>query len=636
LKAHLKLIDTGIIELSFEDVPSQRVRKKLGRNGLGFKWDHRNRSWYAPETPERLAYAKQLAGITEEKISSNSAPSEKYRYYSTQRPIDLGTYPEAGGALIGFQNFDTREEVEEGNFKAWGWLDYSRPLTEKEISDYELRPAPETVQLLNRKTAPDKHTESEKPKGHKPNTFAEHYDRIGDIPILKSANIGFFDFRNAAYFEDLNIYVHRTGCGDCLSILLLENAGKSGKTCDEWKFTLPRWSPGDDVCIMLNNDYGLHTIKDVWTDCLESEKSRDNFREASDDIRLNSYQHKAVNVFSPFIEVKPIKAVPKTWTKRSFTQALMSGQIYAGEISKHLTDDYALDASRNFCTGTRLNMPHCAREVVEGWDKLDSVRTQGEPDENEVYTLQYHDGVSTSSTMWFDPNCDIAEGKRREEGRAAGIKQYNEMMKASCLEIDPKAIDPNSIYAIQSLNLNENTGIYEAFPEKVQGLALIEEIEDHNSANILSLEEVDIIHDHIYQVISRDHTGSPTLKDDSRLCLIGNSIGLVTGKALLEMTEEGIYLPTIETPVSEYSTAEKAISTLKSFRDGSPGWKVDNTIASSYDKALNTLKAEVDRARSEPTLSSIDSLITAAQSKSYDLNNEKANTSKENVIQSRS
>ena len=29
--------------------------------------------------------------------------------------------------------------------QAWGWLEYAKPLTEKEASDYELRPAPDVV-----------------------------------------------------------------------------------------------------------------------------------------------------------------------------------------------------------------------------------------------------------------------------------------------------------------------------------------------------------------------------------------------------------------------------------------------------------------------------------------------------------
>ena len=40
-------------------------------------------------------------------------------------------------------NYDQRIPVENGSFLAWGYLTYTRPLTEKQASDYELRPAPD-------------------------------------------------------------------------------------------------------------------------------------------------------------------------------------------------------------------------------------------------------------------------------------------------------------------------------------------------------------------------------------------------------------------------------------------------------------------------------------------------------------
>ena len=38
-------------------------------------------------------------------------------------------------------NFDARSPVEGGKMQAWGYLEYHKPLTEKQASDYELRPA---------------------------------------------------------------------------------------------------------------------------------------------------------------------------------------------------------------------------------------------------------------------------------------------------------------------------------------------------------------------------------------------------------------------------------------------------------------------------------------------------------------
>jgi hypothetical protein len=66
-----------------------------------------------------------------------------YKYYSTQRPVDIGTFPKTENGPIYHINFDTREAVEMGRVQAWGYLVYDAPLTEKQITDYELRAAPD-------------------------------------------------------------------------------------------------------------------------------------------------------------------------------------------------------------------------------------------------------------------------------------------------------------------------------------------------------------------------------------------------------------------------------------------------------------------------------------------------------------
>lgn len=65
----------------------------------------------------------------------------EYKYYSTQRPVDIGTFPrEPKPDRI--ENFDSRITVENGTFKAWGYLVYKQPLTEAQMKEYELRAAP--------------------------------------------------------------------------------------------------------------------------------------------------------------------------------------------------------------------------------------------------------------------------------------------------------------------------------------------------------------------------------------------------------------------------------------------------------------------------------------------------------------
>lgn len=61
------------------------------------------------------------------------------RYYSTQRPVGPGTYPKPEGNRIEqIVNFPAKTYVDEIWKQAWGYIDYEKPLTEKEAADYEL------------------------------------------------------------------------------------------------------------------------------------------------------------------------------------------------------------------------------------------------------------------------------------------------------------------------------------------------------------------------------------------------------------------------------------------------------------------------------------------------------------------
>ena len=65
-----------------------------------------------------------------------------YKYYSTQRPVDIATYPRPKDNLpVAHLNYNARQPVEGESFRAWGELWYLHPLTEKQMADYELRPA---------------------------------------------------------------------------------------------------------------------------------------------------------------------------------------------------------------------------------------------------------------------------------------------------------------------------------------------------------------------------------------------------------------------------------------------------------------------------------------------------------------
>ena len=117
---------------------------------------------------DHIMYLQQEKEIdVKPEISPNPAPglqeNGRYRYYSTQRPVDIGTFPKpAGNAPVEIHNYDNRQPVEGGTMQAWGWLEYAKPLTEKEAGDYELKPAPSAEKA---KIAPEQ-SESSSEKKH--------------------------------------------------------------------------------------------------------------------------------------------------------------------------------------------------------------------------------------------------------------------------------------------------------------------------------------------------------------------------------------------------------------------------------------------------------------------------------------
>ena len=100
-----------------------------------YYWGH----YTTNSTAATRDYENRVAGYHHDYgVSEKSA----YKYYSTQRPVDIGTFPKTDNGPLRLANFDSREDVEQGQFKAWGYLVYDAPLTEKQMDDYELRAAP--------------------------------------------------------------------------------------------------------------------------------------------------------------------------------------------------------------------------------------------------------------------------------------------------------------------------------------------------------------------------------------------------------------------------------------------------------------------------------------------------------------
>lgn len=61
-----------------------------------------------------------------------------YRYYCRFRPPMPGGIPREG--LVGLADYDWPQSF--NGISAWGYVEYNRPLTDKEIYDYELVASP--------------------------------------------------------------------------------------------------------------------------------------------------------------------------------------------------------------------------------------------------------------------------------------------------------------------------------------------------------------------------------------------------------------------------------------------------------------------------------------------------------------
>ena len=59
------------------------------------------------------------------------------RYYSKLRPVSIGTFPN-NGKYVSHHNFDYRKFCDDIQDYAWGYVEYSDPLSEKELNMYDL------------------------------------------------------------------------------------------------------------------------------------------------------------------------------------------------------------------------------------------------------------------------------------------------------------------------------------------------------------------------------------------------------------------------------------------------------------------------------------------------------------------
>lgn len=597
------------LEISFSQVPSPEIRKQLKEHG--FRWHSVKKVWFAKETVERSLFAQSLRETEfwkkpaqDLKPVQETAAKSEVLYRVEANPRCTGKHD---------RSFIERcERTEEGlkpgrclYIGPWKRsLELSHQLQNGELTEKDVDEIGQAEWAARKGAELLKETASEK----KPNTFASHYDSIGDAKILSSSDVDLLS-QTEAYFDDIKCNFRRNYSGESVILTDLTNAGKTGKTCTSWQIYAKSY--GENVPRQLMNEEGIMTCKALYN-ALKEGKELEN-------VSVRVREEKGVDVFSPFIEVKPLKDLPEKWTKRNFTQALMSGQIFRGEVSYRYTDDYAMDAAYNFSEGVGLNMPAFARRTLEDWGSLTSVYSKKDaPDKDGSHVVHFSEHSNSGKTLWFDVNCDIGEGKRRAEERQAGLERFNKMMKDACIAVSslsPDQFDAQKLYIVQQLDMNSNTGRYGVKKETVPGFVLRSRIEDDLLFDFLSAKSVDIHPARIYEVSNFFHRPNQELLSDDRVIDCGNWKCVVTGKALQELLAEQTYLPCISSEGTQFKNVE---SELQQFVDGHSRYFVGN--ASNYSESLAKLRSEYARATEKRGL---DSIISGAAQRSADAQSQK-------------
>ena len=152
----------------------------------------REKNWTWPQLQQRIvqlveagAYITDDERVQEEAVLERTEPEAaapaqtEYKYYSTQRLVDIGTYPR-DLVPVEIVNYDGKIPVEDGAFSAWGHLVFHEPLQPADLMDYELRPSPSNPPAQD---GPDK-PEPPDPDGPGGGTYSQN----GNTPEPESAS----------------------------------------------------------------------------------------------------------------------------------------------------------------------------------------------------------------------------------------------------------------------------------------------------------------------------------------------------------------------------------------------------------------------------------------------------------------
>ncbi len=348
--------------------------------------------------------------------------------------------------------------------------------------------------------------------------FYPTYSRVGNDEIFPSADRP-LNARESGYYADVNCKVHFYY--DSIQIIDLSNAMKTGKECAKRTFVAEaNYTNFGDMQNDLQ-DKGIETLSDL----LKATEIQG--------YSLHESSHKGVHIFSPFVDNKPIKE-PQKWTASHLAKAILSGQVFYGEIEGQYSDDYAGDAQRDFGRGKPVHLEEVARSLIEGGKSGLHITHQVNADGMTEISLSNYS--FDYKKFLFDVNCNHEMKQERLESMAKTLEENNATLLAQNKKVDLSAIQSDVIYQVKFLEQNQNTKAYEEksrwmYPEELKTMAKFD-------YEILNSSPIEIQEEALYQVGALRKPVPNNDMEDGRFISCGGGKVVVTGLALKELLSE--------------------------------------------------------------------------------------------------
>lgn len=339
----------------------------------------------------------------------------------------------------------------------------------------------------------------------------------------------------SAYIKEANIYICLNDC--CLRIIKLENALKTGKTCDEIVVMPESYSDSFEHAIMdymSNNDISLESI---INNCLVSDFESLQQHDFNIEIRL---ERKGVETFSPFADVKPLKKMPAKWNKTNIVKAILTGQIFKGIKKATYTDDYAYDGAINYGKGRSLDLLELSESIInngsDGW------RFNIDKEENGVIEISASHYSFDYNTLYFDINCDsIEKAQAIVNNEDQERENNNKSLEDKCITIEVDSLDKNAVYEVEYLEMEENTKQYKTITKTVNYHGLVNE--EYNEVwsrfwHTLSIDKININNTDMFIIADLRDYDIETIMTDERYIVSKLNV-LLSGKGLIEYSTNG-------------------------------------------------------------------------------------------------